>query len=150
MAALDAQRAAATLRDGRRRGRLDRRRGAPARPPTTSSWCCSRSRATRWSASGTHAVALNLELDDELRREGLAREVVHAVQNARKDAGLNVEDRISLTLGGDDELLEAVRAHEDYVTGETLATSLATTAPTAATSARSRAASCGSRWSGPA
>ena len=74
--------------------------------------------------SGTHAVALNLELDDELRREGLAREVVHAVQAARKDAGLNVEDRIALTLGGDEELLEAARAHEDYVAGETLATSL--------------------------
>ena len=50
--------------------------------------------------SGTHAVALNLELDDELRREGLAREVVHAVQAARKNAGLDVEDRIALTLGG--------------------------------------------------
>jgi len=75
--------------------------------------------------SGTHAVALNLDLDDELRREGLAREVVHAVQAARKNAGLEVEDRISLTLGGDDELLAAARAHEDYVTGETLATSLA-------------------------
>ena len=37
---------------------------------------------------GSHAVALELELDDELRREGLAREVVHAVQNARKAAGL--------------------------------------------------------------
>ena len=56
--------------------------------------------------SGTHAVALNLELDEELRREGLAREVVHAVQGARKSAGLNVEDRIALTLGGDDELLD--------------------------------------------
>ncbi len=74
--------------------------------------------------SGTHAVALNLELDDELRREGLAREVVHAVQAARKDAGLNVEDRIALTLGGDGELLEAARAHEEYVSRETLATSL--------------------------
>ena len=74
--------------------------------------------------SGTHAVALNLELDDRLRREGLAREVVHAVQAARKDAGLNVEDRIALTLGGDDELLEAARAHQDYVSRETLATSL--------------------------
>jgi isoleucyl-tRNA synthetase len=74
--------------------------------------------------SGTHAVALKQELDDELRREGLAREVVHAVQAARKSAGLNVEDRISLTLGGDSELLEATRAHEDYVTGETLATKL--------------------------
>ena len=55
--------------------------------------------------SGTHAVALDLTLDEELRREGLAREVVHAVQAARKAAGLNVEDRISLTLGGDEELL---------------------------------------------
>ena len=36
---------------------------------------------------GSHAVALELAIDDELRREGLAREVVHAVQNARKDAG---------------------------------------------------------------
>jgi isoleucyl-tRNA synthetase len=74
--------------------------------------------------SGTHAVALNLELDAELRREGLAREVVHAVQAARKNAGLEVEDRISLTLGGDEELLAAAREHEDYVAGETLATSL--------------------------
>ncbi len=45
---------------------------------------------------GSHAVALELELDDELVREGLAREVVHAVQNARKTAGLAVADRIEL------------------------------------------------------
>jgi isoleucyl-tRNA synthetase len=74
--------------------------------------------------AGTHAVALNLELDEELRREALAREVVHAVQAARKSAGLNVEDRIALTLGGDEELLAAARAHEAYVAGETLATEL--------------------------
>ncbi|HWT93229.1 MAG TPA: isoleucine--tRNA ligase [Solirubrobacteraceae bacterium] len=72
-----------------------------------------------------HAVALNLELDDELRREGLAREVVRAVQNARKNAGLEVEDRIALVLGGDDALLAAAQAHEAYVTGEVLATSVA-------------------------
>jgi isoleucyl-tRNA synthetase len=76
--------------------------------------------------AGTHAVALNLELTDELRREGLAREVVHAVQAARKNAGLKVEDRIALRLGGDDGLLAAVRAHEGYVSAETLATSLET------------------------
>jgi isoleucyl-tRNA synthetase len=75
--------------------------------------------------SGTHAVALNLELDGDLRREGLAREVVHAVQAARKQAGLNVEDRISLTLAGDEELLDAARAHESYLAGETLAVELA-------------------------
>jgi isoleucyl-tRNA synthetase len=75
--------------------------------------------------SGTHALALDLELDDELRRETLAREIVHAVQAARKGAGLRVEDRIALTLGGDEALLEAARAHEEYVTRETLAVELA-------------------------
>ena len=74
---------------------------------------------------GSHAVALELELDDELRREGLAREVVHAVQNARKAAGLAVEDRIELTLGGDAGLLDAARAFEPYVAGETLARAVA-------------------------
>jgi isoleucyl-tRNA synthetase len=74
---------------------------------------------------GSHAVALDLALDDELRREGLAREIVHAVQGARKDAGLAVEERIALRLDGDGELLDAARAHEAYVGGETLATSIA-------------------------
>jgi isoleucyl-tRNA synthetase len=73
---------------------------------------------------GSHAVALDLGIDDELRREGLAREVVRAVQNARKDAGLEVADRIALALGGDAELVAAVRAHEEYVAGETLALEL--------------------------
>ena len=74
--------------------------------------------------AGTHAVALNLEIDRALLCEGLAREVVHKVQEARKDTGLNVEDRIVLRLGGDTELLESVREHETYVAGETLATAL--------------------------
>jgi len=73
---------------------------------------------------GSHAVALELEIDDDLRREGLAREIVHAVQNARKAAGLNVEDRVQLTLGGDGTLLEAARAHADYLAAETLALSV--------------------------
>jgi isoleucyl-tRNA synthetase len=75
----------------------------------------------RVEAEAGRAVALSLELDDELRREGLAREIVHAVQNARRDAGLEVTDRIALVLGGDPELLDAARAHEAYVAGETLA-----------------------------
>ncbi|MGH2992800.1 MAG: isoleucine--tRNA ligase [Solirubrobacterales bacterium] len=75
-------------------------------------------------AESGRAVALALELDDELRREGLAREVVHAVQNTRREAGLEVTDRIALRLGGDPELLDAARAHEGYVAGETLATSV--------------------------
>src|SRR4051794_22349388 len=78
----------------------------------------------RVEAEAGRAVALSLELDDELRREGLAREIVHAVQNARRDAGLDVTDRIELVLGGDAELLEAARAHESYLAGETLATAV--------------------------
>ncbi|HEV7882698.1 MAG TPA: DUF5915 domain-containing protein, partial [Solirubrobacteraceae bacterium] len=70
---------------------------------------------------GSHAVALDLTLDDELRREGLAREVVHAVQNARRIAGLEISDRIVLRLGGDEELLAAARRHEIYLSGEVLA-----------------------------
>ena len=75
-------------------------------------------------AEAGHAVALELDLDEELRREGLAREVVRAVQEARKQAGLEVSDRISLELGGDDELIAAAREHESYIAGETLATSV--------------------------
>jgi isoleucyl-tRNA synthetase len=73
---------------------------------------------------GAHAVALDLTIDEDLRREGLAREIVHAVQNARKSAGLAVEDRIELRLDGDSALLEAARAHRDYLVGETLAVEL--------------------------
>ena len=76
-------------------------------------------------AEAGRAVALALELDPELAREGTAREVVHAIQNARKQAGLDVSDRISLVLGGDPELLDAAREHERYIAGETLATSVA-------------------------
>ncbi len=78
----------------------------------------------RVEAEAGRAVALALELDEELRREGLAREIVHAVQNARREAGFEVTDRIELTLGGDPELVDAARAHESYLTGETLATSI--------------------------
>ena len=78
----------------------------------------------RVEAEAGHAVALELELDDELRREGLAREVVRAVQEARKQAGLEVSDRIALALGGDEELLAAAREHEAYIAGETLADSV--------------------------
>ena len=74
--------------------------------------------------AGSHAVALELALTEELVREGTARELVHAIQNARRDAGLDVSDRITLTLSGDAEQLAAARAHQDYIAGEVLATSV--------------------------
>jgi len=70
---------------------------------------------------GSHAVALELTVDEDLRREGLAREIVHAVQLARREAGLDISDRIVLTLDGDELLLDAARVHEAYLSGEVLA-----------------------------
>jgi isoleucyl-tRNA synthetase len=70
---------------------------------------------------GSHAVALELDLDEELRIEGWAREIVRAVQMARQGAGLDVSDRIVLTLDGDPALLDAAREHEPYIASETLA-----------------------------
>jgi isoleucyl-tRNA synthetase len=81
-------------------------------------------------AEAGHAVALQLEIDEELRREGLAREIVRTVQNARKEAGLEITDRIALGLGGDAELLEVAREHQSYIAGETLAESVALIANT--------------------
>ncbi|HZL49153.1 MAG TPA: isoleucine--tRNA ligase [Solirubrobacteraceae bacterium] len=69
---------------------------------------------------GAHAVALDLAIDENLRAEGQAREIVHAVQNARKAAGLQVEDRIELWLAGAPALLRAAEAYRDYLAGETL------------------------------
>jgi isoleucyl-tRNA synthetase len=84
---------------------------------------------------GAHAVALDLTIDEGLRREGYAREIVHAVQGARRSAGLAVEDRIELALAGDPELVGAAEAHRDYVAGETLATRLELGAHASAASA---------------
>jgi isoleucyl-tRNA synthetase len=69
---------------------------------------------------GAHAVALDLTIDEDLRAEGQAREIVHAVQNARKTAGLEVEDRIDLWLAGNPTLVQAAETHRDYLVGETL------------------------------
>jgi isoleucyl-tRNA synthetase len=74
---------------------------------------------------GSHAVALELELDESLLVEGRARDIVRAIQNARQSAGLEVTDRILLTLDGDAVLLDAARAHQDYIASETLATQVA-------------------------
>jgi isoleucyl-tRNA synthetase len=75
-------------------------------------------------AEAGHAVALQLEIDEELRRAGLAREIVRAVQDARKNAGLEITDRIELGLGGDAELLAVAGEHEVYIAGEVLATEI--------------------------
>lgn len=67
-------------------------------------------------------IALDLELTSELKREGLMREVVRHVQSARKAAGLNVDDRIELSLKtNDDDLEAAIVEHKKVIVSETLA-----------------------------
>jgi len=78
------------------------------------------------SALPGHAglLALDLVVTPELAAEGTARDVVRVVQQARRDAGLDVSDRIRLTVGADGAVADAVRAHAGFVTAETLATTL--------------------------
>ncbi len=72
---------------------------------------------------GGYLVGLDTRLNDELRREGLARELVRAVQDARKQAGFEVADRIALLIEGDSAVAGALQHHRDYIMNETLATS---------------------------
>ena len=80
-----------------------------------------------WAAAedrGT-VVLLDKRITPELRDEGLARDIVRNVQNLRKDANLNMEDRIVLSLQTDSDLLKgAIAACGDYIAAETLATEL--------------------------
>jgi isoleucyl-tRNA synthetase len=69
-------------------------------------------------------IALDTHVTPELEAEGTARDVVRIVQQARRDAGLEVSDRIRLTIGADDAVAAAVRTHAGFVAAETLAVSL--------------------------
>ena len=69
-------------------------------------------------------VVLDTTVTEGLAREGLARDVVRHVQQARRDADLVVTDRILLWLDGDATMLDAVRDHEGWVAGQVLATGI--------------------------
>ena len=66
-------------------------------------------------------VALDVTMDQELKSEGLARELVNRIQNLRKDADLEITDRIDLTLHGEDDIRHVLEANLDYIRTETLA-----------------------------
>jgi isoleucyl-tRNA synthetase len=123
IAALDPAAVAATVRDG---GRVGISVGGREHTLSADDVLLSLKPPEGYSVEreGAHAVALELAIDESLLREGRAREIVHKIQNARKTAGLEVEDRIELLVAGAGELIESAREHEGYVSGETLAVSV--------------------------
>jgi isoleucyl-tRNA synthetase len=70
---------------------------------------------------GTILVALDTEMTPELRNEGFAREFVNRIQNLRKDSGLEVTDRISISFAAEELLSSALREMTEYIKRETLA-----------------------------
>jgi len=73
------------------------------------------------SEGGGFLVALSTQLDTELIREGLVRDLVRQIQNLRKEVGLDVSDRIRIAYAASDEMAAAVSAHAPYLGEETLA-----------------------------
>jgi isoleucyl-tRNA synthetase len=73
------------------------------------------------SGSSTNTVALDLHITHDLRREGVARELIRAIQDARRTAGLQVSDRIQLGVEAGADVSGALTAHRDMVVREILA-----------------------------
>jgi isoleucyl-tRNA synthetase len=76
------------------------------------------------ASEGGLTVALAVELTDDLRREGVARELIRVIQEARRGAELQVGDRIDLGIEGGPQVAAAVEAHGDEIAAETLAVSV--------------------------
>ncbi len=69
-------------------------------------------------------IALDVTLTDELKQEGIARELVNRIQNLRKDAGFEVTDKINISILNHKDLVQAIEAHKDYIASQTLALSI--------------------------
>jgi len=66
-------------------------------------------------------VALDVSINEKLKEEGIARELINRIQNMRKDAGLEVTDRIILSIARNDKIDSAIASNKTYICGETLA-----------------------------
>ncbi len=76
------------------------------------------------SNEGNLTVALEVELTDDLRHEGMARELINRIQNLRKEAGLEITDRILVTLGQRPEVKAAVESYGDLIKAQVLANAI--------------------------
>ena len=76
------------------------------------------------SNDGNLTVALEVELTEDLLNEGMARELINRIQNMRKDAGLEITDRIAIKVSPNDSIAKAIANYEDYVKTQVLADSI--------------------------
>ena len=76
------------------------------------------------SNEGNLTVALEVELTPELKKEGMARELINRIQNLRKETGLEITDRIKVTVASNEETNAAIEAFGDYIKGQVLADSI--------------------------
>ncbi|TNE55476.1 MAG: isoleucine--tRNA ligase [Bacteroidetes bacterium] len=76
------------------------------------------------ASEGGITVALDITITEDLKQEGIARELVNRVQNLRKDSGLEVTDRIRLTIDSGEEIRNAIAQNMDYVSNEVLASEI--------------------------
>ncbi|EFI72271.1 MULTISPECIES: isoleucine--tRNA ligase [Segatella] len=76
------------------------------------------------SNEGNLTVALEVELTEELKKEGMARELINRIQNIRKDSGLEITDRVQITLAPQEEVEKAVEAYAELIKGQVLANSI--------------------------
>ena len=73
------------------------------------------------ASEGDVTVALDININNELRLEGIAREFVNRIQNLRKELGFDVTDRIKIEYQGDEEIIKSASLHHDYICNEVLA-----------------------------
>ncbi|MBR3399936.1 MAG: hypothetical protein IKH08_09175, partial [Prevotella sp.] len=73
------------------------------------------------SNEGNLTVALDVELTEELRQEGMARELINRIQNIRKDSGFEITDRIVVTLSPNENSDKAVESFGEYIASQVLA-----------------------------
>ena len=76
------------------------------------------------ATEGNLTIALDINISDELRMEGIAREFINKIQNIRKDSGFEVTDRVSLKIKKHEGLNEALKTHKEYICTQTLAVGL--------------------------
>ena len=76
------------------------------------------------SNEGNLTVALDITVTDELRREGMARELVNRIQNVRKSKNFDITDKVIVTISPDERINDAVESYGDYIARQVLAVAI--------------------------